>query len=133
MVKVTAAAAAADVETIRQDSAEAEFPTLVQVILAGGSGTRLWPVSREQFPKQLIDVIGNQTLLQATMDRSSARPPPTQLRFCNAGTQTAQAGQTGAVYGVWAAYRFRLMARSSMHSRATHSPIRKMPRSRSTS
>jgi mannose-1-phosphate guanylyltransferase / mannose-6-phosphate isomerase len=42
---------------------------LVQVILAGGSGTRLWPVSREQFPKQLIDVIGNQTLLQATMGR----------------------------------------------------------------
>ncbi|MGF6415268.1 mannose-1-phosphate guanylyltransferase/mannose-6-phosphate isomerase [Paraburkholderia sp. MM5482-R1] len=69
MGKVTAAAAAADVETIRQDSAEAELPTLVQVILAGGSGTRLWPVSREQFPKQLIDVIGNQTLLQATMGR----------------------------------------------------------------
>lgn len=42
---------------------------LVQVILAGGSGTRLWPVSREQFPKQLIDVIGNQTLLQCTMER----------------------------------------------------------------
>ncbi len=42
---------------------------LVQVILAGGSGTRLWPVSREQYPKQLIDVIGDQSLLQATMGR----------------------------------------------------------------
>lgn len=42
---------------------------LVQVILAGGSGTRLWPVSREQFPKQLIDVVGDKTLLQATMGR----------------------------------------------------------------
>ena len=42
---------------------------LVQVILAGGSGTRLWPVSREQYPKQLIDVIGEQSLLQATMTR----------------------------------------------------------------
>ncbi|MGF6468511.1 hypothetical protein QFZ89_003734 [Paraburkholderia youngii] len=69
MGKVNAAAAAVDVETIRQDAAESEFPTLVQVILAGGSGTRLWPVSREQFPKQLIDVIGKQTLLQATMGR----------------------------------------------------------------
>ncbi|TXC82785.1 mannose-1-phosphate guanylyltransferase/mannose-6-phosphate isomerase [Paraburkholderia azotifigens] len=42
---------------------------LVQVILAGGSGTRLWPVSREQYPKQLIDVVGDQSLLQATMKR----------------------------------------------------------------
>ncbi|CAD6546796.1 Alginate biosynthesis protein AlgA [Paraburkholderia sabiae] len=42
---------------------------LVQVILAGGSGTRLWPVSREQYPKQLIDVVGDQSLLQATMQR----------------------------------------------------------------
>ena len=42
---------------------------LVQVILAGGSGTRLWPVSREQYPKQLIDVVGDQSLLQATMTR----------------------------------------------------------------
>ncbi|WP_345816547.1 mannose-1-phosphate guanylyltransferase/mannose-6-phosphate isomerase [Paraburkholderia sp. PREW-6R] len=42
---------------------------LVQVILAGGSGTRLWPVSREQFPKQLIDVVGDQSLLQATVAR----------------------------------------------------------------
>src|SRR3954449_5557889 len=49
--------------------AQVDYPPLVQVILAGGSGTRLWPVSREQFPKQLIDVIGNQTLLQATMGR----------------------------------------------------------------
>ena len=42
---------------------------LVQVILAGGSGTRLWPISREQYPKQLIDVVGDQSLLQATMKR----------------------------------------------------------------
>ncbi|CAN7270904.1 mannose-1-phosphate guanylyltransferase/mannose-6-phosphate isomerase [Paraburkholderia terricola] len=42
---------------------------MVPVILAGGSGTRLWPVSREQFPKQLIDVIGDKTLLQATVSR----------------------------------------------------------------
>lgn len=42
---------------------------IVQVVLAGGSGTRLWPISREKFPKQLIDVIGPQSLLQATMTR----------------------------------------------------------------
>jgi mannose-1-phosphate guanylyltransferase / mannose-6-phosphate isomerase len=39
------------------------------VILAGGSGTRLWPMSREHFPKQLIGLIGEQSLLQATVNR----------------------------------------------------------------
>ncbi|WP_409518732.1 mannose-1-phosphate guanylyltransferase/mannose-6-phosphate isomerase [Paraburkholderia sp. LEh10] len=46
-----------------------ECRRIVQVILAGGSGTRLWPISREHYPKQLIDVIGDQSLLQATMTR----------------------------------------------------------------
>ena len=39
------------------------------VILAGGSGTRLWPMSREHFPKQLIGLVGEQSLLQATVNR----------------------------------------------------------------
>ncbi|MDR5751428.1 MULTISPECIES: mannose-1-phosphate guanylyltransferase/mannose-6-phosphate isomerase [unclassified Caballeronia] len=43
--------------------------SLVPVILAGGSGTRLWPMSREQFPKQLIGVVGPDSLLQATVAR----------------------------------------------------------------
>jgi mannose-1-phosphate guanylyltransferase/mannose-6-phosphate isomerase len=47
---------------------------LVQVILAGGSGTRLWPVSREQFPKQLIGFIGTESLLQATVSRMKGFP-----------------------------------------------------------
>ncbi|WP_321798092.1 mannose-1-phosphate guanylyltransferase/mannose-6-phosphate isomerase [Caballeronia sp. J97] len=42
---------------------------IVPVILAGGSGTRLWPMSREQFPKQLIGVVGRDSLLQATVTR----------------------------------------------------------------
>lgn len=42
---------------------------LVPVILAGGSGTRLWPMSREQFPKQLIGIVGRDSLLQATVGR----------------------------------------------------------------
>ncbi|OLL31622.1 mannose-1-phosphate guanylyltransferase/mannose-6-phosphate isomerase [Burkholderia sp. SRS-W-2-2016] len=69
MGKASAAAAATDIETIQRNSTSTGYLPLVQVILAGGSGTRLWPVSREQFPKQLIDVVGDQTLLQATMGR----------------------------------------------------------------
>jgi len=39
---------------------------LQPVILSGGSGTRLWPLSREQHPKQLLPLIGAETMLQAT-------------------------------------------------------------------
>ena len=39
------------------------------VVLAGGSGTRLWPLSRKQFPKQLVDVLGMGSLLQMTVRR----------------------------------------------------------------
>ncbi|NVH71117.1 mannose-1-phosphate guanylyltransferase/mannose-6-phosphate isomerase [Paraburkholderia sp. JPY432] len=39
------------------------------VILAGGSGTRLWPMSREQHPKQLIGLLGDESLLQSTTRR----------------------------------------------------------------
>ncbi len=39
------------------------------VILAGGSGTRLWPLSREQFPKQFLPLLGERSLLQDTVQR----------------------------------------------------------------
>ena len=42
---------------------------LYPVIMAGGSGTRFWPLSRELFPKQLLRIMGNQTLIQQTMRR----------------------------------------------------------------
>jgi mannose-1-phosphate guanylyltransferase/mannose-6-phosphate isomerase len=42
---------------------------LVPVILVGGSGTRLWPVSRKNHPKQFLNITGDQTLLQATLSR----------------------------------------------------------------
>jgi len=39
------------------------------VILAGGSGTRFWPYSRYNRPKQLLKIVGNQSMLQMTVDR----------------------------------------------------------------
>ncbi|MCI5116364.1 MAG: hypothetical protein D3913_00070 [Candidatus Electrothrix sp. LOE1_4_5] len=41
------------------------------VILAGGTGTRLWPLSRELYPKQLLSLIGEHSLLQTTLIRSA--------------------------------------------------------------
>ena len=43
--------------------------TLIPVVLSGGSGTRLWPLSREKYPKQLLPLIGEDSLLQATIRR----------------------------------------------------------------
>ncbi|MDP9139641.1 MAG: mannose-1-phosphate guanylyltransferase/mannose-6-phosphate isomerase [Pseudomonadota bacterium] len=45
-------------------------PVLVPVILAGGSGTRLWPLSREAYPKQFLRIGGEHTLLQQTAMRA---------------------------------------------------------------
>ena len=39
------------------------------VIMAGGGGTRLWPISRKERPKQLLPLLGQETLFQSTVTR----------------------------------------------------------------
>lgn len=45
---------------------------MIPVIMAGGSGTRLWPLSRTQYPKQFLPLNGDQTMLQQTVTRLGA-------------------------------------------------------------
>ncbi|MFZ5564218.1 MAG: mannose-1-phosphate guanylyltransferase/mannose-6-phosphate isomerase [Thermodesulfobacteriota bacterium] len=57
---------------------------MIPVVLAGGSGTRLWPLSREFYSKQLMALVGDRTMLQHTLDRLEGFPgigPPVVI--CN--------------------------------------------------
>jgi len=52
------------------------------VILAGGSGVRLWPLSRESMPKQLIPVLKGKSLLEAAFERLEGVIPPERRWVC---------------------------------------------------
>ena len=51
----------------------ASHPVILPVILSGGSGTRLWPMSRPEMPKQMLALTGERTMLQQTATRADDR------------------------------------------------------------
>jgi len=53
-------------------------------ILCGGSGTRLWPLSRELYPKQFLPLVKEQTLLQETAGRVVGKGFAAPMMICNA-------------------------------------------------
>lgn len=58
-------------------------PSFFPVILAGGSGTRLWPLSRKNFPKQFLRLQGETSLLQQTVQRAMSLPQTNTLVVSN--------------------------------------------------
>lgn len=50
------------------------FTSITPVLLCGGSGTRLWPLSRKSYPKQFVPLVGEETLFQASAKRLSGAP-----------------------------------------------------------
>jgi len=54
---------------------------MYSVILCGGSGTRLWPMSRKNLPKQFLKLYGNRSLLQETFDRIHKVLPSSHIFF----------------------------------------------------
>ena len=57
---------------------------VIPVILCGGAGTRLWPLSRELYPKQLLALVDDYSLLQNTVTRCAGHPDVTApMLVCN--------------------------------------------------
>jgi mannose-1-phosphate guanylyltransferase len=56
---------------------------IVPVIMAGGSGTRLWPLSRARHPKQFLPLSSDKTMLQETVARLSQLPLSESVTVCN--------------------------------------------------
>lgn len=56
---------------------------IVPVIMAGGSGTRLWPLSRTAYPKQFLKLLGDETMLQQTCLRAKAFTEVSPVVICN--------------------------------------------------
>lgn len=56
---------------------------ILPVIMAGGSGTRLWPLSRGSYPKQFLALSGEQTMLQSTLSRLDGLNHSPAMLICN--------------------------------------------------
>jgi mannose-1-phosphate guanylyltransferase/mannose-1-phosphate guanylyltransferase/mannose-6-phosphate isomerase len=61
----------------------AKSPIIHPVLLSGGSGSRLWPISRETYPKQLLPLTGERTMLQETAERVAGQGFAPPLVVCN--------------------------------------------------
>lgn len=60
------------------------------VIMAGGGGTRLWPLSRKEKPKQLLPLLGQETLFQSTVNRLENLFPPERILVVTVAEQARE-------------------------------------------
>ena len=71
--------------------------TIYPVIMSGGAGSRLWPLSRQSRPKQFLELVGNMTLLQETAARLKSAPASLSVAapivICGEGQETLTAAQ----------------------------------------
>lgn len=76
---------------------------LIPVIMAGGTGSRLWPLSRQLYPKQFLPLASNYTMLQETVLRILGLNPASNIVICNeehrflAAEQLSQIGQLNSL------------------------------------
>ncbi len=88
------------------------------VILCGGSGTRLWPLSRKSFPKQFVPLVDHKSLLQLTLER--------------VGRIDASVGGPGSAVTCVAAEEHRFLVAEAMQAARVEGPIILEPVARNT-
>jgi len=71
--------------------------TICAVIMAGGSGTRLWPLSRSAHPKQFLSLSGEKTMLQETISRLEDLDVSSSITICNEEHRFFVAEQLNAI------------------------------------
>jgi mannose-1-phosphate guanylyltransferase len=87
--------------------------TIVPVILSGGSGTRLWPMSTAANPKQLLALTADETMLQLTARRTEGQRFSAPIVVANAAHADAVEAQLAAVDAAAAALVLEPMARNT--------------------
>ena len=65
--------------TLRRSRHNNPRSNIYAIILAGGSGVRFWPLSRESSPKQMLQIVGGDTLLRQTIQRINGFVPPENI------------------------------------------------------
>ena len=73
------------------------------VIMAGGGGTRLWPISRKEMPKQLLPLLGKETLFQSTVSRLELIFPPERILVVTVADQARELAETKYSYEAYLA------------------------------
>lgn len=68
---------------------EPKAKNFLALIMAGGSGTRFWPMSKPQKPKQYLNLFGQRSLIQATVDRLKNQTPISNIFICSGESQTS--------------------------------------------
>ncbi len=71
--------------------------TIIPIILSGGSGTRLWPLSRESYPKQLLPLVSDNTMIQETVLRLEGLNTESPIVVCNEQHRHLIAHQLGEI------------------------------------
>lgn len=75
----------------------AAAPAVIPVVLCGGSGTRLWPVSRREFAKQHVALLDGESLFQRTLARVAGPPFARPLVLAGAGAHFMVAEQAAGI------------------------------------